>query len=138
MANLKAEDIDWQKRIICYNRKKTKQLSMLIIGIELEKVLRSLPTTGYLFPNLAGVRESDRSTEFKQRCKGLLIEGVTLHSYRYGWAERAMTAGYPERYAQKALGHGSKAVSRAYARNADVLLPSLESYEQNTPRLQNN
>jgi acyl-CoA thioesterase FadM len=32
------------------------------------------------------------STEFKQRCKGLGIQGVTLHSYRYGWAERARKA----------------------------------------------
>ncbi len=26
-------------------------------------------------------------------------------SYRYAWAERAKAAGYPERYAQIALGH---------------------------------
>lgn len=25
------------------------------------------------------------------------LTGVTLHSYRYGWAERAARAGYPER-----------------------------------------
>jgi len=138
MANLKAEDIDWQKRTISYSRKKTKQLSTLTIGAGLETVLRSLPATGYLFPYLAGVREADRATEFRQRCKGLNIEGVTLHSYRYAWAERAMTAGYPERYAQKALGHGSKAIARTYAKNADVLLPSLESYERTIAPVQNN
>jgi len=49
-----------------------------------------------------------------------------------------MAAGYPERYAQKALGHGSKAVARAYARNADVLLPSLESYERKREQVQKN
>ena len=138
MATLKAEDIDWQKRTISYNRKKTKSLSTLVIGGELERVLRSLPASGYLFPYLASVREADRATEFRQRCKGLNIEGVTLHSYRYAWAERAMVAGYPERYAQKALGHGSKAVARAYARNADVLLPSLESYERRAEQVTNN
>jgi integrase len=75
------------------------------------------------------VRSCDRATEFKQRCSALGITGVTLHSYRYAWAERAKTCGYPERYAQEALGHNSKAVHRAYAKNATVLLPSLEEYE---------
>jgi integrase len=51
-----------------------------------------------------------------------------LHSYRYAWAERAKEAGYPERFAQEALGHNSKAVHRAYARNAQVILPSLKSF----------
>jgi integrase len=60
---------------------------------------------------------------------GLGIKGVRLHSYRYAWAERARRAGYPERFAQEALGHNSKAVHRAYARKAKVIVPSLVSYE---------
>jgi hypothetical protein len=55
---------------------------------------------------------------------------VSLHSYRYAWAERAKICGYPERFAQEALGHNSKAIHRAYARKAQVRLPSLESYEK--------
>ncbi len=52
-------------------------------------------------------------------------------------------AGYPERFAQLALGHNSKAVHRAYAKKAQVTLPPLEEYERaqeqkivplNTPR----
>lgn len=72
-----------------------------------------------------------RATEFRQRCEGLGIQGVTLHSYRYAWAERAIIAGYPERFAQLALGHNSKAVHRAYAKRAQVTLPPLEDYERN-------
>ena len=53
-----------------------------------------------------------------------------MHSYRYAWAERAKTAGYPERFAQEALGHNSKAVHRAYARKAKVELLSLGEYER--------
>ena len=45
------------------------------------------------------------------------------------------TVGYPERYAQEALGHKSKAVHRAYAKKARVELPSLESYEKTIVRL---
>ena len=29
---------------------------------------------------------------------------MSLHSYRYAWAERAKQAGYPERFAQEAPG----------------------------------
>ena len=39
-------------------------------------------------------------------------------------------AGYPERFAQESLGHNSKAVHRAYARHAQVTVPSLEEYER--------
>ena len=45
-------------------------------------------------------------------------------------AERAKIAGYPERFAQEALGHNSKAVHRAYAKRALVKIPSLQDYEE--------
>ena len=57
-------------------------------------------------------------------------KGVTLHRYRYAWAERAKVCGYPERFAQEALGHNSKAVHRAYAKRALMKLPSLQEYEE--------
>ncbi|HTQ50520.1 MAG TPA: hypothetical protein VMJ12_07400 [Candidatus Acidoferrales bacterium] len=79
---------------------------------------------------LRTVRVGNRATEFRQRCDGLEISGVSLHSYRYTWAEPAKTAGYPERFAQEALGHNSKAVHWAYARKAKVELPPLSEYEQ--------
>lgn len=61
---------------------------------------------------------------------------MTLHSYRYAWAERAKVVGYPERFAQLALGHNSKAVHRAYARRAQVTLPPLEDYERDAKAAQ--
>ena len=56
--------------------------------------------------------------------------GVTLHCYRYAWAERAKVVGMPERFAQAALGHNSKAIHRAYAKKAVIIAPSLEDYEK--------
>ena len=53
-----------------------------------------------------------------------------MHSYRYAWAERAAEAGYPERYAQQALGHASAAIHRAYAKKARVEVPPLEEFEK--------
>ena len=66
----------------------------------------------------------------RSRCRQLRIAGVTLHSCRYAWAERARTVGYPERFAQEALGHNNKAVHHAYAKRALMKIPSLEDYEQ--------
>ena len=126
MALLRAESIDWERRTVTFIRLKTEALCHQAFGAECAAVLGSLPSSGQLFPNLSTVRESDRATEFKNRCQGLGIEGVTLHSYRYAWAERAASAGMPERYAQAALGHGSKAVHRAYARRAELHVPCLE------------
>ena len=130
IANLKADDIDWPNQTVAYTRQKTGSLAMIHFGEEIEAILRRLPVAGPLFPSLQSVRAGDRATEFKQRCEGLGIKGVSLHSYRYAWAERAKQCGYPERFAQEALGHNSKAVHRAYARKVKVKLPPLESYER--------
>ena len=129
IAFLEAKNIDWRNRFISYSRMKTGETALVSFGPEVESVLRSLPNEGSLFPYLRTVRAGDRATEFKQRCVGLGINGISLHSYRYAWAERAKTVGYPERFAQQALGHSSKAVHRAYAKQAKVIIPSLEHYE---------
>jgi integrase len=130
LAHLHAEDVDWEDRTIAFNRQKTGSLALIHFGQEAAKVLEQLPKTGPLFPYLITVRSGDRATEFKQRCTLVGVSGVSLHCYRYAWAERAKIAGYPERFAQQALGHNSKAVHRAYAKKAVVKIPSLEDYEE--------
>jgi integrase len=129
VASLQAEDIMWKDRTIFYRRKKNGKDAMPRFGDRTAAILERRPKSGPLFPYLITVREKDRATEFKQRCNGLGIKDVTLHCYRYGWAERAAKAGYPERHAQTNLGHGSKAVARAYAKHAKVITPPLEAYE---------
>ena len=63
--------------------------------------------------------------EMKQRYRGLKISGITVHFYRYAWAERAKSDGYPELFAQQALGYNSKAIHGAY-----VIIPSLGEYKK--------
>jgi integrase len=130
IASLKGEDVDWQQSTVSFTRKKTGVPVIIHLGNEALNLFKDLPSEGGLFPYLSRVRAGDRATEFGQRCRQLGITGVTLHSYRYAWAERAKTVGYPERFAQEALGHNSKAVHRAYAKRALMKLPSLEDYEQ--------
>jgi len=129
IANLKGEDVDWESQTVSFRRKKTGVAVIVHMGPEALNVFKDLPGEGALFPYLSSVRANDRATEFRSRCRQLGIQGVTLHSYRYAWAERAKTAGYPERFAQEALGHNSKAVHRAYAKRALMKIPSLEEYE---------
>jgi len=133
IASLKGEDVDWPNGTVSFTRKKTGVPVIVHLGAAALNMFKDLPAEGVLFPYLSTVRAGDRATEFGQRCRRLGITGVTLHSYRYAWAERAKTAGYPERFAQEALGHNSKAVHRAYAKRAIMKLPSLEDYEHARP-----
>ncbi len=130
IAFLEASNVDWENNILSYERKKTHSIAIVRLDGEMSALLRSLPADGPLFPSLRTVRAGDRATEFKQRCQGLGIQGVSLHSYRYAWAERAKKAGYPERFAMENLGHNSKAIHRAYSRKAQVELPPLSEYER--------
>ena len=132
-ANLTLEDIDWQNGVLVYRRKKLGPFSepcRLTIGKKLNALLKLLPYSGYLFPNIKTTSAKDRSAEFRRRCRVAGISGVSLHSYRHTWAQRAKACGYPQRFAQEALGHNSRAVHEAYAKGALVILPALDEYEQ--------
>ncbi len=130
MAKLKASDIDWKGNVVSFFRAKTGTVQIIRFGSALAEVLRTLPQSGELFPCLAKMDEKHRASLFQRVCRRLKITGISLHSYRYSWAERARSCGYPERFAQEALGHKSKAVHRAYAKKAHVVIPTLEEYEQ--------
>jgi integrase len=132
-ASLAAEDIDWQNGVLIYRRKKLGPLSepcRLTIGRKLHTLLASLPRTGNLFPSMKRSSSNHRAAEFRRRCRIAGVNGISLHSYRYAWAQRAKACGYPERFAQAALGHNSRAVHEAYAKATLVLLPPLEKYER--------
>ena len=130
LASIKAENIDWEHRVISFYRQKTRTLCVQRFADELAAILEKLPRCGPLFPTLIGIGATERAAMFRALSERCGYQGLTLHSYRYAWAERARTAGYPERFAQEALGHKSKAVHAAYARKARVELPALEDYER--------
>lgn len=133
-ANLTDANIDWQNRVLKYDRQKLNGRSLppacLVIGKGLEVILRQLPSAGPLFPTITKMDDRSRACFMWKLCKRAGIQGVSLHSYRYSWAERAKVAGIPQRWAQAALGHNSKAVHDAYARNALVVRPPID--ERNT------
>src|SRR6266513_2621671 len=131
-ANLTAHDIDWRNGLLVYRRKKLGPFSepcRLTIGRKLRALLNFLPSLGDLFPNIKRTSANHRAAEFRRRCRLAGIEGVSLHSYRHSWAQRAKACGYPQRFAQEALGHSSRAVHEAYAKGALVVCPALDEYE---------
>jgi integrase len=141
-ALLTAENFDWNQRILSFQRQKTGQWCRLKISAELEGLAKKLPTNGLLFPKIARQQDKHRAAQFCRRLKQLKIHGISLHSYRYSWAERACAAGIAERFAQAALGHSSKAVHRAYAKKAYVVCPIIETPKDKViplvqPRIEN-
>lgn len=57
-------------------------------------ILKTLPTSGQLFPALAQIHEAHRAKLFIKRLASVGITGVSLHSFRYAWAERAKEVGH--------------------------------------------
>jgi integrase len=135
-AQFCAEQIDWQRRILSYQRQKTGSWAHLQIGQPLEDLLHQLPASGFLFVKIARTNNSARSAEFRRRCRILKLNGISLHSYRYAWAERAQSCGYPERWAQNALGHNSRAIHQAYAKGGVAICPPLDDYERIANKVQ--
>jgi integrase len=125
-ASICAENVNWNTELLAYQRAKTGEWCHLKLSSGLIALLRQLPAQGPLFPKIAQEKNNHRAAEFYRRLKLLGIQGVSLHSYRYAWAERAYSSGYEQRFAQAALGHKSAAVHHAYARNARVECPPLE------------
>jgi integrase len=128
-AMLTVENIDWQNHVLTYQRQKTGEWACIQIGPRLETLLRNLPSQGHLFPRISQTTSGERSSDFWRRCRVAKVSGVSLHSYRYAWAQRARASGYPIRWAQNALGHNSRAVHLAYAQGVVAVCPSLENYE---------
>ena len=134
VANLTHENINWDCQTLSYKRVKLSEDSnpaVLTIGERLNEIILSCPDEGPLFPTIINTSANDRAAEFRRRTHLLGIKGVSLHSYRYAWAQRAAEVGYSERFAKFALGHNSSAVHQHYARNAEVKIPSLEEYVRN-------
>jgi hypothetical protein len=101
---LLAEDVDWNRRTISYSRAKLKSgggigimPALIRFGATIEAILKRRPAVGPLVPYLRTVRASDRATEFRQRCGGLEISGVSLQ-YQEGVSGRTLNLDGTETY----------------------------------------
>ena len=130
IAQLTRLEVHVKANMLVYQRQKlqgkgeTYGMARIVIGPALQALLDRLPPVGYLFPRISREKPQHRSTEFTRRCHIVGVKDRSLHGYRYGWAERACSAGMPERDAMTHLGHKSSGVHRAYALKANApILP---------------
>jgi hypothetical protein len=69
IAELTAENIDWQHRTASFSRNKTGVPVVISFGGEAAEILKSLPDSGPLFPRLARIKENHRAKMFIKRLK---------------------------------------------------------------------
>jgi len=139
-AMMTSQSVDWEAGVLHFRRQKLQENSepvCLVIGARLQSLLDDLPQVGPLFPRLRLMTAENRAGHFQRLCAAAAVKGITLHCYRYAWAERAARAGYPMRWAKAALGHKSTAVHLAYAKKAGPTCPSLEEFEDRITQLPN-
>jgi hypothetical protein len=133
-ARLHRDNVDLFNRRITYNRQKLESIGQgsvaIVIGDDLMKLLNELPQEGYLFPTLAQQNDKVRASRFRKVADRLGFTDISLHGYRYAWAQRAKSYGMPLREAMAHLGHGSKAVHYAYSDKAEIVSLPLEFYEK--------
>jgi hypothetical protein len=133
VARLHRDNVDLERWVVTYSRKKLEGRGQghaaIAIGVPLEQLLKNLPTEGFLFPKLVTQNDKVRASRFRKRADRLGFTNISLHSYRYAWAQRAKIAGMPLREAMAHLGHGSKAIHYAYSEKAEIVTLPLDYYE---------
>jgi len=88
VANLRAEDVDWEMKAIGFTRMKNGSVVHLHFGKTLENILNDLPGEGFLLPRIAPMKESDRAKAFMRRCD---LVGVSFERIALPWAQSEMT-----------------------------------------------
>jgi hypothetical protein len=134
VANFHRDGIDHSTRTFRYQRRKMKYRDGGKCSVSLDGafslLLERLPAEGWFFPRIRLERCGDRADHFRGLCRRLAIGGVTLHSYRYAWAERARWSEMPPRESMQHLGHKRWARHLFYAKNAPINTLPLEYYEE--------
>lgn len=123
--------------VIEYHRMKTGSRAAQQLSPELRGLIQSATCSrkkGFILPSLQRMNSKDRASIFRRACKRCSLSGISLHSYRYAWAERAFSLGMPERLAMVALGHNSSAIHRVYPKGATIVAPSLNGFQASFPK----
>lgn len=135
-ANIKAENVKWDQRVIEYKRAKwvkPEKHAPCRVAISkdgsLDRLLKKLPKEGYLFPLLQGVSTASRSRAFKVFVDWVKIDPVTPHGYRFAFAERAKEMGMSAEDRMTTLGHKEFLQTSHYDQEAQVIPASIEIIE---------
>jgi hypothetical protein len=86
-ALIRAEDVDWEKDVVFYQRQKLRADSPpcgLALSPALADLLKDLPGEGFLFPRIARESNNWRAAESRRRCRTLKFTGITRSANRHG------------------------------------------------------
>mgnify|MGYP001288599589 CR=1 FL=1 len=132
-ANMKAENIKWNENVLEYTRDKWVKPDehapvrvAIAKGGQLEELLKRLPKSGNLFSLLSRTRVDSRSNRFRRIIDALGISGISIHGYRYAFAERAKRAGMSAEDRMANLGHSTFEMTNHYDKKAKVVPASIE------------
>ena len=135
VVKLKAEDFDFDNRILWVRQGKGKKDRQTIISEKLMPILRKLVEIKekgeYMFDGQRpGCHFSTRSVEnvFTQALKNSGIKKqATCHSLRHGFATHLLESGVDIRYIQQLLGHRSLVTTQIYTAVNNPALREIES-----------
>jgi hypothetical protein len=132
-ANMKAENIKWGEGVLEYQRgkwQKPEEHAPVRVAIQrdgqFEKLLKSLPRIGNLFPMLSRSITSNRASAMGRFAEGAGIPHLTPHGYRFAFAERARKGGMSAEDRMANLGHANYDQTHHYDKNAKVVPQSIE------------
>jgi integrase len=127
IGTIRAEFVDWSERTITWPDTKSNRPHTIPFGLVAEKILRTLPTEGFLFPGrydkTAYNAWSKDKNELDAQCRSL-VEPWTLHDLRRtaatNWARLGTTPHVVERLLNHAVGSLSNQTENAVSPVARV------------------
>ncbi len=124
VRSLTWEQIDWEERSLLVNGKGHK---VRVIPIVTERLWEALvaahekPRSQYVVPGANGspMTRGNLSRQLAQISEAVLGKRLPAHSFRHGFAVRAVRSQVPEAIIQRALGHSNLATTDRYLRGLD-------------------
>ena len=121
LLNLKAEDIDWDRKLIRVKSGKGRKDRYTLLSPRLEKLLKDYlyyyKPDKYLFEGQKGGKYSPKSVQNIMKnavTKTGITKHATVHTLRHSFATHLLENGTDLRYIQELLGHGSSRTTEIY------------------------
>ena len=83
-----------------------------------------------VFPESRSTKRQDTGIKVSEGCRPAGFTDISLHSYRYAWAQRAKSLRDANARSHGAPGPRSKAIHHAYSDKAEIVSLPLEFYEK--------
>lgn len=119
IVGLKWKEVDWERRTITVQVRKTRRMQELPLNVDALSVVRAADAvrkqSEFVFYNpMTGEPWKDLWLGFKKACRKAGIEAVTWHTFRHTFATRLLRAGVSFMTVKRLLGHSSSKITERY------------------------